>query len=108
MMTMTNPRKTSTETNRGLCTGGREVAVLSLIIVGALIAVTIPHLCELILIVYSYLVVTIETIWIEVRCQEDVKNQERRVEQVTLVSCLSELISEKNRIAEGLCGPIAK
>jgi len=73
MMTMTSPRKTSTETSRGLCTREGEVTVLSLITDGALIAVTIPHLCELILIFYSYLIVTIETISVGVRCQEVVK-----------------------------------
>src|SRR5690242_21398434 len=54
MMTMTSPRNTSTETNRGACAGEEEVLILTRAIVGELTAVTIRCLCKYISIFRSY------------------------------------------------------
>jgi hypothetical protein len=43
---MATPRKTSTETNRGLCAGREEGFVLTVVMEGALTADTMPHISK--------------------------------------------------------------
>jgi len=45
-MTMTSPRKTSTETKRGTSAGKKETLALTLVSDGELVAVTMPHIAE--------------------------------------------------------------
>jgi hypothetical protein len=54
MMTMTSPRNTSTETNRGACAGEEEVWMPTGETVGELTAVTIRCLCKYISIFRAY------------------------------------------------------
>jgi hypothetical protein len=43
---MATPRKTSTETNRGLCAGREEGFVPAVVMEGELTAVTTPHIAN--------------------------------------------------------------
>lgn len=101
MMTMTSPRKTSTETTRGTCAERRESFVLTVAMDGEMAAVTKPHIRKHVLNFHSYFHLSGEDKLVDSR---DVKRLQLNVQNFITRLALQQLDlrldSERHRLAD--------
>src|SRR5882672_7505513 len=100
MITMTSPRKTSTETTRGTCAERRESFVLTVATDGEIAAVTMPHIRKHVLIFHSYFHLRGEDRLVD---SQDVKRLQLNVQEFITRLALQRLDlrldSERHRLA---------